>query len=79
MKSVPQVIILILEVIHLIFGVFGIPIYRMSKGGKLLPNILLCWGVYILWAVIWCIILPAIFYHSAKIYFYYFQRPLVCL
>ncbi len=55
-----QIIILILEGIHLVFGVFGIPIYRMRKGGGLFGNVLLCWGLYIIWAFTWCVILPLI-------------------
>ena len=55
-----QTIILILEFIHIILGVFGIPIYRMSRGGKLFSNFLLCWGLYIFWAIFWCILLPLI-------------------
>jgi small neutral amino acid transporter SnatA (MarC family) len=40
-----QIIILVLEFIHLVFGVFGIPIYRMRKGGGLFVSTLLCWGL----------------------------------
>jgi amino acid transporter len=55
-----QVIILILEGLCLISIVFGIPVYRIYKGGKPLPNILLCWGLSILWAITWCVVLPYI-------------------
>lgn len=55
-----QIIILILESIHLALGVFGIPIYRMYKGGGLFVSTMLCWGLEIIWAFTWCVILPAI-------------------
>ena len=45
---------------HIIFGVFAIPIYRICKGGGLFKSIILCWGLYILWGVVWCVLLPAI-------------------
>jgi len=55
-----QIVILILEGIHLVFGVFAIPIYRMRKGKGLFGSILLCWGLEIIWAFTWCLILPAV-------------------
>ena len=51
--------ILIPQGIHL-FTNFGIPIYRMWKGGNLLINILLSYGLFVLWAITWCAIFPAI-------------------
>jgi hypothetical protein len=61
-----QIIVLILELVHLVFGVFGIPIYRMYKGGGVFVSTLLCWGLYIIWAFTWCVILPAIVYPYSK-------------
>jgi len=40
-----QVFILILEGIHFVFGVFGIPLYRMRKGAGLFAGTMLCWGL----------------------------------
>ena len=57
-----QIVILILELLHIVFGVFAIPIYRMHKGGSVFVNTLLCWGLWIVWAFTWCIILPAAIY-----------------
>ena len=54
-----QFMILIPQGIHL-FTNFGIPIYRIWKGGNLLINILLSYGLFVLWATTWCVILPAI-------------------
>lgn len=58
--SWPQYLVLGLEAAHIIVGVFGIPIRRIWKGGGLFPNILLCWGLFVLWGVVWCIGLPLI-------------------
>lgn len=66
MHTVLQVIVLILQLVHLIVGVFGIPVYKIYKGGNLISNILLCWGLYVLWAVAWCVILPALFLPLGK-------------
>lgn len=54
-----QIIILMLECVHLVLGVFGIPIYRISRGGSVFVSTLLCWGLWIVWAFTWCVILPA--------------------
>ena len=69
-----QAIIIILEFIHIVFGVFAIPIYRMWKGGTLDTNILLCWGLYILWAFIWCVILPVLCLQFSKELFFLFPE-----
>jgi hypothetical protein len=53
-----QYVVLILELIHVVIGVFGIPIKRMSKGASLLRSILLCWGLLVLWGLIWIVVLP---------------------
>ena len=72
--TVVQIIILILEGIHLVFGVFGIPIQRMRKGGGLFGSILLCWGLYIIWGLVWCLILPAIVSPFSKAVFLMFPE-----
>lgn len=64
--TVVQIIILILEGIHLVFGVFGISIQRMRNGGGLFGSILLCWGLEIAWAFTWSVILPVIVYPFSK-------------
>ena len=69
-----QIVILILEGIHLVFGVFGIPIYRMRKGAGLLGSILLCWGLHIIWGLVWCLILPAIVVPFSKAVFLMFPE-----
>ena len=61
-----QIIILIFEAIHIVLGVFAIPIYRMYKGGSLLINTLLCWGLWIIWAFTWCVILLGIVYPYSR-------------
>jgi len=61
--NVLQILILIPQGIHLFIVNFGLPIYLLWKGGKLLTSILWCWGHIILWAIIWSIILPAIALH----------------
>ena len=58
--NILQIVILILQGIHLFIINFGFPIYRLWKGGKLLTSIFLCWGLLIIWAIIWCVILPGI-------------------
>ena len=73
MNGFLQVIILTLQGINLIV-VFGIPIYRMYKGGKLFPNILLCWGLSILWAITWCFVLPVISLRFSKEIFLLFPE-----
>jgi hypothetical protein len=50
----------------MLLGVFGIPTYRIYKGSNLLSNIVLCWALAVLWAVTWCIVLPAIFLPFSK-------------
>lgn len=46
-----QIVILVLGGIHVVFGVFGIPLYRMRNGAGLFESTLLCWGLEIIWAV----------------------------
>jgi hypothetical protein len=58
--NILQILILIPEGIHLFIINFGFPIFLLWKGGKLLTSILLCWGLHIIWAIIWCVILPGI-------------------
>ena len=58
--NILQILILILQGIHLFIINFGFPIYRLWKGGTLLTSIFLCWGLLIIWAIIWCVILPGI-------------------
>lgn len=66
MDNLLQIIILVVQIIHIVFGVFGISIYRMAKGGGLFGNIGLCWGLMFFWGIIWCVILPAIFLPLGK-------------
>lgn len=61
-----QVIIIILEVVHIVLGVPAMPIYRVYKGRGLFISALLCWGLWILWAFTWCVILPALVYPRSK-------------
>lgn len=58
MSNSLQYVVLILELIHIVIGVFGIPIRRISKRGRLLQNILLCWGLLFLWGLIWIVVFP---------------------
>ena len=74
MNGILQVVILAAQGIHLVFGVFGVAIYRMYKGGGLLSSILLCWGLYIVWAVVWCIVLPAAALYFSKEIFLLFPE-----
>jgi hypothetical protein len=55
-----QYVVLVLELIYIVIGVFGIPIRRISKGGRLLQSILLCWGLLVLWGLIWVVVLPLV-------------------
>jgi hypothetical protein len=57
-----QIVISTLELIHVVFGVFAIPIYRIYKGGSVFVSTLLCWVLWIVWAFAWCVILPAAVY-----------------
>jgi len=66
MNGILHVVILAVQGIHLVLGVFGVAIYRIYKGGGLFSNILLCWGLCILWAIIWCIALPIVFLPFGK-------------
>jgi hypothetical protein len=57
-----QIVIPILECIHIVFGVCAIPVYRIYKGGSVFMSTMLCWGLWIVWAFTWCVILPAAVY-----------------
>lgn len=63
-----QTVIHILELTHIVLGVFVPPVYRITRGGRLAPNIGLGWGLVILWGVIWCMVLPALFTQNKEIF-----------
>jgi hypothetical protein len=74
MNGVLQVVILAAQGIHLVLGVFGVAIYRIYKGGGLFSSILLCWGLCIFWAVIWCFVLPVVLLPFGKEIFLLFPE-----
>ena len=61
-----QTMVLIPQGIHIVILNFGLPIYLMWRGRNALIGIVSCWGLFILWAIIWCIVLPMIALQFSK-------------
>lgn len=76
MNGILQVVVIAAELVHLVLGVFGVAIYRIYKGGGLFSNILLCWGLCIVWAAVWCILLPVVFLPFSKEIFLLFPEAI---
>lgn len=70
-----QIMILIPQGIHLFIS-FGIPIYRMWKGGNLLLNTFLNYVLLVLWAITWCVMLPAFVLYFSKDIFRMFPEAI---
>ncbi|MBI9016425.1 MAG: hypothetical protein JEZ07_04100 [Phycisphaerae bacterium] len=55
-----QTFIITLENIHIIFGVLLPLIIRLYKGKSFVSSVIFGWALIIIWAIIWCKMIPMI-------------------